>query len=831
MVLAFLDGLLRMGYTGEGGRILAARDAGRRHLREVLLPAWHAHDTWGRYFWDWANAVQNCITTPDAARYLMDHRDAFPSWRTDARNMLTLFLGRSSVAPDSSGDMYSGAWAYPEASNCCGRSLWYAPLCMAPAFAQWAALAGSPWARELAVRKLVLATYDVHETGVSEDNIDGGVIVNGDWLNIAHPLPLRFILEAIAWLPGELGASRESHIVRSTSVVDSVVHDAGRIEYSTYDAPPGTIDVLRLAFVPRSVTAGGRPLGRRGDLGAAGYVVEELPNGDAIVSIRHDGAREVAVAGDDPRRAIQDDDFSDVSYEGTWEREDGDGSAAPGGPVRPASDGLARPTSSGGVHATSEAGAAATVSFDGMGVRVIGPVGPDGGLADVDIDGVRQLVPIDAWSPIARDRQTLYSRNGLSPGRHEIRIAARGAGNPRSAGARIALDAVLATPAGEAWGFRPSGPIGEQRLVFGRTAREDLVDSAGRAWRPGTEIVMRLGSMKDPVAEAWWTDPAPRPISGTADPELYRHGVHGRDFRVQLTVGQGPHHARIKLAATRGAQTASPFTISIDGRVAVKDLDVEATAGGPDRAVDLVFEGIEPRHGSIEVRFQGSRRPGPDGAVVGEAFVQAMEVGPGPGGEGAKPVAAEPPPIDGNLLVDPGFEATSAGVQGGKGARSDLADWTCGFLGPLAGYVWQEADYARHPDWGLPEIRGGKGAIRTHGDGEVRTRISQEVEALGETRYAARVWVRAADVRGKGFGRDPRDAASLVVEELDARGAVVRRHPSAEVREAGPYRELPVAFTTGPDAVALRFVLETAIHCRYEEGHVTWDDASLSRAR
>ena len=68
MILGFLDELIRLGHTGPEGRLLAARDAGQRYLRDPLLPAWSVNDTWGRYFWDWDNPVQNCGTTPDAAR-------------------------------------------------------------------------------------------------------------------------------------------------------------------------------------------------------------------------------------------------------------------------------------------------------------------------------------------------------------------------------------------------------------------------------------------------------------------------------------------------------------------------------------------------------------------------------------------------------------------------------------------------------------------------------------------------------------------------------------------------------------------------------------------
>ena len=141
LILAFLDELIRLGHTGESKAIIHARDAGRRYLSETLLPGLTVNDTWGRYFWDWPNPVQNCLTTPDAASYLLDHPGAFPNWRNDARNILTLFLGRSSVNPKSGGDVFSGAWAYPESSSCCGRSFWYSPLCVAPTLLQWAVLA------------------------------------------------------------------------------------------------------------------------------------------------------------------------------------------------------------------------------------------------------------------------------------------------------------------------------------------------------------------------------------------------------------------------------------------------------------------------------------------------------------------------------------------------------------------------------------------------------------------------------------------------------------------------------------------------------------------
>jgi len=620
MILGFLDELIRLGHTGRNDCLLAARDAGRRYLRERLLPAWLADDTWGRYFWDWPNPTQNCLTTPDAASYLLNHPAEFPNWRNDARNILTLLLNRTTASPGSGGDVYSGAWAYPESSSCCGRSLWYGPLDVAPTFAQYAVAAGSAWMRELACRQLVLQTYDAHETGVTEDSLDGGIIVNGDWFNIAHPMPLRFVLAAIGWLPEELGANRENHLVRCSAVVNSVRYGAGRIEYSTFDAPAGTVTLLRLAFLPQRITADGNGLEPRRELDANGYTVKPLANGDAIVAIRHDGARSVVVTGADPQRVLKPAAFH---FDGAWERA--------GDPTR----------------STASAAASLEARFSGNQVRLIGGFAPDGGLAEVWLDGEKQLVPVDCWNPTPRDGQVLYYRNGLAQGPHTLKLAARGAGNPLSHGARVSIQAIQFSAATGAASF-PSGtgPREPQRMIFGYPRREDYRDAAGNAWRPGAELVTRLANGADTVAACWWTQAAAGEISGTTDPELYRYGVHGREFWVNATVGPGRYYARLKFAATRGLDTRSNcFDIRVNGRRLVERLDVAATAGAPNRAVDLVFNDLTATNGILEFRFTAARISSADTTARGEAFVQALEIGPGSGGQGAKAVSA--PAVEG----------------------------------------------------------------------------------------------------------------------------------------------------------------------------------------
>jgi len=792
-IVAFLDEVIRVGYRGKGDSIVQARDDGRAYLREVLLPRWAVNDTWGRNYWDWPDPVQAENVTEFAARYLLENPRAFPNWRTDARNLLTLFLNHTCVSTSSRGDVYSGAWAYPESSGCCGRSLWYGPLELAPVYAEYGVLAGSEWAREMARRQMILATYDCRETGVVEDNIDGGPIVAGAWFKIAHPMALKHALNAMAWLPDVFGANRENHLMRTASVVRHVAYGDGRIAYSTFDAPRGGVDVLRLAFAPSGVCADGRPVERVSELSRNGYAVRRLRGGDCLVSIRHDGRRNVVVEGDDPQQSV---DARGLATAGDWV----------GG-------------------RSSAAGAEATFQFTGNQVRLIGAVEPEGGLADVYLDGVKQLVGVDCWCPERRSGQVLYYRNGLANGTHTLRLVVRGAENPLSEGQEVCVEGVQWSEATGDGGFGSGGgPTEAQRVVCGYAGRADIVDSAGHAWRPATEFVARTGDLTDSVALTWWTERRRMAIENTPDPELYRYGVHGRDFAFHFTVGPGTYHARLKLAETRNVEPRlRAASIRINDTEVVSGLDIAATAGGMNRAVDLVYNGLRPAHGVIAIRFLGSHG--------GEAIVQAIEVGPGDGGQGATPVVvAEPPERAGNLLANPGFEEGVAGALGELGATNSNFGWRYVFASATRGYVWGEAYCGReHPDWGTGAVHSGDEALRTHTDHGAHTIVYQEVEAKPETRYRASVWMRAADVYGRGFGTQPGDSAGLIIQELGEDGSLLLDHPKVGVTRACEFSELTRTFTTTAKTARLRFILDTTIGAPYNEGHVTYDDCALVR--
>jgi hypothetical protein len=607
IIVDFLDDLIEIGYMGKDHAILKARDAGRRFLEERMLPAWWVDDTWGRTYWDWDNPMM-CGMVSMCADHFMKFPAAYPNWRNDMRNMLSLVWNRNCAAPDSFGDVYGGAWAFPESSVCCGTSLSYNQYTAGPTLLRYGALAHSPWASEIGRRMMLMATYDSLPNGVVKDGLFGDQVATAEWSNLAHPWPLCQVLEAIAWLPEEFAPNRENHIVRSSSVVRTVLYKKGKITYSTFDSPPGQQEVMRLAFRPASIRADGRRLKERSTLDANGYSLAPLSNGDWIVTVRHDGRRNIEVAGDDPQQMAGPASFV---FTGTWVAIND--SAAPEGSFRSA----------------DQAGAAMTFQFSGNQVRLLGVVGPDGGWADAYVDGVKQPTLIECWNPTARHEQPIFLKSGLANGRHELKTVVRGEKNPLARGARVGIESAQYSDAtGDAGFGSGGGPREAQRLIFGYTGREDYIDSKGDAWRPGAEFVARVGACVDTVARCWWRDRRSMYIGGTSDEEIYRYGVHAPEFWVNLTAAPGHYKVRLHWADTpetpwmeregeKWESVSRPTTVLINGRTVIENLDVRKEAG-TFHAYTREFQGIRPQNGIIELRFKST--PGH------EAMLQALEI-------------------------------------------------------------------------------------------------------------------------------------------------------------------------------------------------------------
>jgi hypothetical protein len=105
--------------------------------------------------------------------------------------------------------------------------------------------------------------------------------------------------------------------------------------------------------------------------------------------------------------------------------------------------------------------------------------------------------------------------------------------------------------------------------------------------------------------------------------------------------------------------------------------------------------------------------------------------------------------------------------------------------------------------------------------------IYQDIEVRPETTYTGSVWVRAADLHGKGFGKSAADSAGLVLRELDDTNKLLHKHDPVPLKKAGPYTQLSSTITTGKTTTKVRFMLDTVLRCPYTEGHVTYDDCDF----
>ena len=184
-------------------------------------------------------------------------------------------------------------------------------------------------------------------------------------------------------------------------------------------------------------------------------------------------------------------------------------------------------------------------------------------------------------------------------------------------------------------------------------------------------------------------------------------------------------------------------------------------------------------------------------------------------------------------MGNPGFEQALSGDVGSNGethAAPANTPWKNVFLGPNQGGIWPETAFHIHADWGLPKPRSGKDAMRTYAmEKDAHTQVYQDVPVAAQTPYRASVWVQTVDLHGKGFGTHASDSAGLCVIEMDASGRILVEHPKVTVTKPGGFTELSQSFTTTAGTAKVRFLLDTVIGCRYDQGHATSDDCELVR--
>lgn len=254
------------------------------------------NNVWVGYFEDITASMGNMnqVIPLEFARYILLHPDKDPEWREHARKLIEWvrttpkwpkYMVHGALVTTEQGDGKNFCCNPP--NECCDSHS--SRLAAVEAF--YYAKTGDAAYKEQAYRTYNWVTYF---QGLPRDaNAPFG---EQWWFTDQYSDGPRRMMDAF-WAVPEWAPADESHLLGSLSVVTRMNYGPGAITYSTFDAD--STDVLRLNFVPDSITVDGRPIRRRNDLEQEGYTFNE---GTKVLSIRHTSGKDVDIHGESADR-------------------------------------------------------------------------------------------------------------------------------------------------------------------------------------------------------------------------------------------------------------------------------------------------------------------------------------------------------------------------------------------------------------------------------------------------------------------------------------------------------------------------------------------------
>ena len=283
--IALFDELVRL-HLGDADAYRRARAVAWEWVIAVPMK----NTMWAGYFEDipipdklWN---KNQYSPMETARYLLDHPAIDPDWRTHVAGLIDFVERTFGVDLDKFQGMQWGARAISE-------QLDYVPKMgshtsrYASVLARWSELNGDPVAADAAYRSLNWATYMCKESGACYDAPD--TEQGGLWFSDGYGDFIRHFLYAMGCRP-EWAPDGENHILRSSSVVTKVAYGGSSVAYSTFDKD--STEVLKLAFVPHTVTASGETLNRLTTLDAPGWTFDAK---SSVLRVRHANSTAITV--------------------------------------------------------------------------------------------------------------------------------------------------------------------------------------------------------------------------------------------------------------------------------------------------------------------------------------------------------------------------------------------------------------------------------------------------------------------------------------------------------------------------------------------------------
>ena len=284
--IMLFDELVRIG-QGNVAQYKTVREAAWQWLETYPLK----NNVWSGYFEDVNPDITNMnqVIPLELACYILLHPEKDANWKDDSRKLIEWVK----TTPKWPKYMVHGALITTEQGNgvnfccnvpnqCCDSHT--SRLAAVEAFYAWRT--GDVDYKESAYRSFNWVTYYQGLPGKGHAPFS-----DQWWFTDEFTDGPRRMMDAF-WAFPEWAPADESHLLGSSSVVNKIQYSNGSVTYSTFDA--ASSDVLRLNFVPISITAGGVALNPVKSADQEGYIFDETTH---VLRIHHEHSASVDIQG------------------------------------------------------------------------------------------------------------------------------------------------------------------------------------------------------------------------------------------------------------------------------------------------------------------------------------------------------------------------------------------------------------------------------------------------------------------------------------------------------------------------------------------------------
>ncbi len=224
---------------------------------------------WNGYFEDIPNdpgtANRTQITPIELAKYLVAHpeNDKF----IDINIPSLIHWVANVFKTDGLDAIKEQTWCYEPMGSHTAR---YGSAC-----AMYYERTGDPWYKDQAYRFLNVASYMTYDNGV----VAVGPNWPGSWFSDGYGDYIRHFIDAIAAVP-EWAPSGEDHLLKSSSIVQSIKYENKKIEFATFD--DASTVILRLNAKPKQIRINEKSIPLNKALLKNSWVWEPLKTGGVV---------------------------------------------------------------------------------------------------------------------------------------------------------------------------------------------------------------------------------------------------------------------------------------------------------------------------------------------------------------------------------------------------------------------------------------------------------------------------------------------------------------------------------------------------------------------